>query len=109
MCRRKEELGLHVAETEIRFNSGDGAHWVREPRHICDGSVPTGYQVPVRRKLERNDWLDDKDVLGFFKRAHFEVCVVLIDDAPEGRQRVLRLSTLSGVGRLRWSRPCRSP
>ena len=105
----KKNWGSMLLRPKSGSNSGDRADGVREPRHICDGSVPTGYQVPVRRKLERNYWLDDEDVLGFFKRAHFEVCVVLIDDAPQGRQRVLRLGTLSGVGRLRWSRPCRSP
>ena len=38
---------------------------------------------PMRRLMngvlgERNYWLDDKDVLRFMKRAHGEICVVLI-------------------------------
>ena len=37
MCWRKEELRLHVTETELRANSGERAHGFREPRHIVIG------------------------------------------------------------------------
>ena len=105
---REEELWLHIAETELRANSGERPNGIRKPRHIDDGRVPTGYEVPVRRKIERKYWLADKDVLRFMKRAHADICVVFIYNAPQGRQRVLRLNALGGPGRLRWSRPCRS-